>query len=114
MTRKQRLLAINTPENLKQPNICRLQWVVFLAGFLKLKLKPKYIVGIQVTYKDKIKKVIDINYWCIFRGGILTNLYVKGLCKIKFNTSFENKLQLIDDDALKNAEKLLHKLRGTA
>jgi hypothetical protein len=61
-------------------------------------LKDLGVTAIKVTYKQPFirnllsilfkrfrdVKSYDLANWVIFRGGILENLYDKGLCKIKF------------------------------
>lgn len=39
---------------------------------------------VDVTHKDGSKMFYTPNDWLVFRGGIIKNLYAKGLCKIRF------------------------------
>ena len=106
-----RLLQINTAEHLTTANICRNQWLVSVLNFFGIKLRPKYIVGVKVTYADKSTKTFDVFYWMAFREGILQNLYAKGLCKIKFITSFEQKQVQVDEKTMKVVHNLIKNMK---
>ncbi len=39
---------------------------------------------VDVKYADGETSFYDVGDWLVFRGGIIKNLYAKGLCTIRF------------------------------
>ena len=68
----------------------------------KQQYKDNKIKFIKVNYKNRLfwipyfgkknYKIFDLNSWIFLREGIISNLYDKNLCKIKFLTIKEFKL----------------------
>lgn len=101
---KDKILSIDNDIPLSNLNVRELIYGAKLAKFIK----PKYVIGFQVRYKDRSKKKFNIEHWMIFRNGILNNLYYKGFCKIKILSS--TKKHVINSDISENALKVIEKL----
>lgn len=57
----------------------KIDWI-----FASEELILKKVKRVDVTYKDGVVKSFDPYDWVILREGIIKNLYLKGLCEIRF------------------------------
>jgi hypothetical protein len=99
--KKKEILRLTKIDELCKPNIARgrvKNFLIWLIAFVGIKIKDSYIWKVKVIYRDKSFKVFNSFQWLAIRAGIYTNLYKRGLCKVRFKTIYRNPL---DNDILR-------------